>query len=141
MNSRANWTSRRSLASPSFQSLLLLAMTFLQVLLPKALRRSNILPLRPLVAADEQQDYLRPDRAEIKAVPRSKIEASLLDAASGRVMVSEIPAFESEYPSLDPRTCFRVQSIEPPPVGRLPGLRQKLQDRKRSTGLHRATSL
>src|SRR5262245_42056244 len=82
-NSRAKAGSCRSSARPSFQSLLRLAtLVRLLVLRPMQLGLGDVLCLRALVAADEQQEHRPSCLCEVHAVAWSEVQPRLPDTIS-----------------------------------------------------------
>src|SRR5436190_9180504 len=70
-NSRANAASRRSFASPTFQSSLRLATAFaLLIRLPRPLRPGHVRSLGGFVAAEQQQHEVCAVLAEVDPIPR-----------------------------------------------------------------------
>src|SRR5688572_14312207 len=113
-NSRANSRFRRSCASPTFQSLLRLAMSLrLQIISPEILSAPDVLPLRRLGAADQQQDDRLSVLAEIDPVSRAEDQARFPDAGPYTFVVPEIAHLETEYPCLDSSPDRSIQRFKP----------------------------
>src|SRR6478735_4228296 len=82
-NSQANAASRRSFASPTFQSSLRLATAFaLLIPLPGLLRLRHIRRLGGFVATEQQEHELRTVLGEVDPIPRPKHDSRFPDTAT-----------------------------------------------------------
>src|SRR6186713_365360 len=113
-NSRANAASRRSFASPTFQSSLRLATAFaLLIRLPRPLRAGHVRSLGSFVAAEQQQHEVCAVLAEVDPIPRPEHDPRFPDAAAYALVVTEIPGREAEHSRLNPRARRDVQRVQP----------------------------
>src|SRR5574341_718254 len=92
----------------------------LQVIRPVPFGPLNVLGLRSFGAASEKYDHGRPDLPEVDAIPRTKHESRFPDAATHRLVITQVPGLEAEDPRLSTGFHRRAERIEPHAVRTLP---------------------
>jgi hypothetical protein len=85
----------------------------LHVRFPEFSRALDILRLRLLVPAEQEQNDVATAPSKVQAIPRTEVQSGFRDSAADLLVIAEVANFESKDACLHASSGRRVQFFEP----------------------------